>query len=129
MIYLGWQHIHDLRPHWEIDMPKGLIFLLQLTSRTSAEEVLKAEQSRTRLLHRCKLMAAKSGIVHRKTFRSEQFDPDPRLGKFMRKKRTVAIFQLSELIRGQCYLKKINLALRGIIHQKKRKKKSNEASY
>lgn len=106
MIYFGWQNIHDWRPHWETDIPKGLIFLLQLTSRTSAEGVLKAEQSRTGLLHRWTLMAVKSGIVHRKTFRSQQFDPDPGLGKFMRKKRTVAIFQLSELIRGQCYLKK-----------------------
>ena len=108
MIYFGWQNIHDWRPHWETDIPKGLIFLLQLTSRTSAEGVLKAKQSRTGLLHRWKVTAAKSGIVHRKAFRSEQFDPDPGLGKFMRTKRTVAIFQLSELIRGQCYLKKIN---------------------
>lgn len=117
-----------LRAHWEIDIPKGRIFLLQLTSRTSAEGVLKAEKSRTGLLPRWKLTAAKSGIVHSRTFRSEQFGPDPGLGKFMREKRTVAIFQLSELIRGQCYLKKINfnLALRAIIHQKK---KSSEASY
>lgn len=86
MIYFGYQSTHDLRSHWEIDIPKGLIFLLQLTSCPSAEGVLKAQQSRTGLLHRWKLTAAKSGIVHSRTFRSEQFGPDPGLGKLMRKK-------------------------------------------